>query len=359
MNISIAVISDLNTDQRVQKTAATLQNHVGNVTVICRNIDGSSDHFPFTVKRLDLILKGGILFYAWFNIRLFFKLLVQPSDIIVANDADTLLPCFYASKLKGSKLVFDSHEIMSEVPEVISRPRVQNVWKWIEKRFIPRVTYKYTVCDSLKAYYNSGFEVIRNVPYAYDSPVKDSDNGEKMILYQGSVNMDRGIETMIEAMPYINNAVFVIVGDGYQIDEIKALAKQSPVSDRIVFKGKMKPETLRVFTMLADLGISIEENKGLNYYYALPNKLMDYIQAGVPVLVSDFPEMRNIIDTYKVGECLVSREPKKLAEQVNLLFENTKRYQGWKKNTKKASKDLCWENEEKKLLELYKNIMSS
>ncbi|MFB6317333.1 glycosyltransferase family 4 protein [Saccharicrinis sp. FJH54] len=356
--IIIAVISDLNTDQRIQKIAGSLHEHLGNVTVICRKLRKSNPDYPFRVRRIRMLLKSGVAFYATFNIRLFFRLLICRSDIIVSNDADTLLPCYYAAKLKGSKLVFDSHEIMSEVPEVIHRPRVQKVWQWIEKTYIPKIRYKYTVCNSLKDFYNSGFKVIRNVPYRLELKDSKPHGEEKMILYQGSVNMGRGIEDMIAALPFIDNAVFVIVGDGYMMRELRIMVQNSNVAEKVIFKGKMDPKKLSVYTQLADLGISIEENLGLNYFYALPNKLMDYIQAGVPVLVSDFPEMQNIVKTYNVGETLKSREPEMLAQQINRMLNDTMQLEKWKENLKSASKELCWEKEETELLRLYREVLS-
>ncbi|MFB6343081.1 glycosyltransferase family 4 protein [Saccharicrinis sp. FJH62] len=355
--ITIAVISDLNTDQRIQKIATSLHNNLGQVTVICRKLRHDNPTYEYNVRRIRLLFNKGFKFYAAFNIRLFFRLLIQPSDIIVSNDADTLLPCYYVSKLKRCKLVFDSHEIMSEVPEVIHRPAVQKFWRWIEQKYIPKIHYKYTVCKSLQNHYKSGFEVIRNVPYRFEISENKQKREEKMILYQGSVNMGRGIEDIIAALPFINNALFVIVGDGYLMKELHLMVQNSNVAEKVIFKGKMDPKKLSVYTQLADLGISIEENLGLNYYYALPNKLMDYIQAGVPVLVSDFPEMKNIVKKYKVGETLKSREPEELAQQINRMLNDEEQIQKWKENLKTAAIELCWENEEKILLKLYREVL--
>lgn len=357
VKIAICIISDFETDQRIQKVAHTLQQHIGDVQIICRRTRNRHNDFSHKVRRINLFINKGFLFYAEFNIRLFLKLLLTPVDIIVANDADTLLPCYYASKLKGKKLVFDSHEIMSQVPEVVNRPGVQKIWQRIEKRFIPKVRYKYTVCNSLRDYYNSNFQVIRNVPF-YRQNNQNNNSSSPVILYQGSLNMGRGIELMIEAMPDIPKAEFWIVGDGYEKEHLHKIASLSKASERIKFIGKVLPEDLKQLTPQATIGISIEENIGLNYYYALPNKLMDYIQAGVPVLVSDFPEMRSIVEEYQLGEILKERSTVALAVSINQLLNNDTQLNLYRNNCKKAAIDLCWEKEEQKLIEIYKSAIS-
>ena len=97
---------------------------------------------------------------------------------------------------------------------------------------------------------------------------------------------------------------------------------------------------------------------GLNYYYALPNKLFDYIKARVPVLVSDFPEMGTLVKKYDIGITTLSTDPQELAEIIKFMVTDRSSIQKWKRNLQKAALELCWEKEEKKLLNLYKEIIS-
>ena len=120
--------------------------------------------------------------------------------------------------------------------------------------------------------------------------------------------------------------------------------------------GKMSPQELKGITILADLGVTIEENMGLNYYYGLPNKIFDYIHAGIPVLASPFPEMKNLLDEYEVGEILNSREPFKIGQQLNSILKNATKNNKWRKNLEIARKELCWQNEEGKLIDLLSKI---
>ena len=148
--------------------------------------------------------------------------------------------------------------------------------------------------------------VIRNFPQKSESPKSFVENSPKIILYQGTINYSRGIDKMIEAMQFIENAEFHIAGRGPFLEEYQQLTRNLHLENKVKFLGNLHPDDLRKITEKADVGLSIEENKGLSYYYSLPNKISDYIQARVPVVVSKFPEMQKIVENYHVGEFITS-----------------------------------------------------
>lgn len=359
--IYIAVTNDLVTDNRVHKIASTLIKSGAKVTLIGRI---KNDNTPLTDRqyktiRFNMVFKKGFLFYKSFNIRLFFFLLFNRFDIVVANDLDTLPGCFIAVLLKRKKLVYDSHEYFTEVPELVNRKFPKSVWQFIEKLLLPRVKYSYTVSESIAETYNEKYgismRVVRNVPYCIGNIITDGvkEKNQRIILYQGSLNMGRGLEQMIDAMEFVENTVFRIIGDGDIVDELKQRVTHKGLENKVELIGRIPFENLFEETCKADLGIALEENIGLNYYYALPNKLFDYIQARVPVLVSPFPEMQKIIRKYDIGTVYNHQDPQSLAKKINEIFEFTNRYQKWKENTDKAALDLCWEKEEIILKEIY------
>src|SRR5690606_9274555 len=137
--------------------------------------------------------------------------------------------------------------------------------------------------------------------------------GQKIIIYQGSVNINRGIEPLVTAMKHIENAHLYIIGVGDVFDKIVQQVLDLNLQDKITLLGKIPFKFLHHYTHQADLGLSLEENVGLNYKYALPNKLFDYINAGVPVLTSALPEMEKIVSTYKIGETIESITPENIA----------------------------------------------
>lgn len=362
--IYLAVTNDLVTDNRVHKIASTLLKSGCKVTLIGRI---KSDKTPLTNRqystiRFRMIFKKGVLFYKTFNIRLFFFLLFHRLDIVVANDLDSLPACFLAALLKRKKLVYDSHEYFTEVPELVHRKFPKKVWQIIERLFLPWIKYSYTVSESIAETYNSKYgidmKVVRNVPYSVQNIISDqSAHTDKwLILYQGSLNLGRGLEQLIDAMLFIENVRLKIIGDGDIVNELKERVIRLGLKEKVEIIGRIPFEELFEETIHADLGIALEENIGLNYYYALPNKLFDYIQARVPVLVSPFPEMQKIVRKYDIGTVYDHKDPQSLANKINEIFELKNRHQKWKENTEKAASELCWENEEKILMKIYTRV---
>ena len=167
--ILISVSNDLFTDQRVQKISNTLIKNGFQVLVIGRRKGQTlNNKFLFKTHRFKLFFNKGFLFYFEFNICLFFKLLFEKKDFLYANDLDTLLPNYLVHKLTKTQLIYDSHELFTEVPELINRPFIQKIWLKIESFILPKLKNSITVNSSISEYYNSKynscFKVIRNVP---------------------------------------------------------------------------------------------------------------------------------------------------------------------------------------------------
>jgi glycosyltransferase involved in cell wall biosynthesis len=360
--IYLAVTNDLVTDNRVHKVATTLLKSGASVTLIgCIKTKNTPVlNRSYNTKRFKLIFKRGPYFYLEYNIRLFLFLLFHRFDIIVANDLDTLLGSFLASKLKSKKIVYDSHEYFTEVPELYNRNIPKRVWTILERIILPRIKYAYTVSESIAITYNKLYhldlKIVRNVPNFRNKEETQINNTTKQILYQGSLNIGRGLEQMIDAMDFIENCELVIIGDGDITNQLKERIQSKNLNHKVTLKGRIPFENLMKETLKADLGIALEENLGLNYYYALPNKLFDYIQAGVPVLVSPFPEMQKIVNKYEIGTVYDHKSPQELAKTINEIFELKNRYQKWKDNTDNAAQELCWENEEKMLIDIYSKL---
>ncbi len=357
--IIVSVTNDLVTDQRVHKTCSILTEIGFEVLLVGRKLKNSIPiDRNYETKRFQLFFNKGALFYAEFNIRLFLFLLFNKKCTLFSNDLDTLLPNFLVSRLQQKKLIFDSHELFSEIPELVARKRIKKIWLIIEKKIIPKLQYIITVSDSIKKYYQNLYGVsaivVRNIPETkkihrtkFNFDVKE----KKVILYQGSINIGRGIELMIQTMPLLDEYIFVIIGDGDILDVLKKKVISLSLEKKVKFLGQKTPQELKKLTPNASIGMSLEDDLGLNYRYSLPNKIFDYIHAKVPILVSDLPEMSSIVDKYSVGEVLRERTPEALAQViVNMSNKN------YEKELKAAVKELNWSREKERLISIFSSL---
>lgn len=364
--VSLSVINDLVTDNRVHKVATSLQNMGFEPVLIGRVLPESRPvERTYQTRRMKLLFRKGPLFYFEYNLRLLFCLLRLKPDVFVANDLDTLLANYLASRIRRKPLVYDSHEYFTEVPELVNRPRVKAIWEKIEKAIVPRVDAAYTVCESIAEVYRSkygvDFKVVRNLPVRTSSMNTDqmtsnhqiSNKKAKVILYQGALNLGRGLEDTIKAMQFIDEAELWLSGDGDLTQNLKKLVEELKLELKVNFLGRLPFQELIEVTCKADLGISLEEDLGLNYRFALPNKLFDYVQAGVPVLVSDLPEMRRIVEQYQIGMIAETHQRKELAALMKEALFDQERRSAWMKNLPLAATELCWENEESIIREIY------
>ncbi len=157
---------------------------------------------------------------------------------------------------------------------------------------------------------------------------------------------------MIEAMIKINEMELHIIGDGDIIDELKNKVNNLALTDKILFFGKLHFSKLQKYTDNASIGISLEEDICKNYRYSMPNKVFDYLQAGLPVIISKYTEASKIIERYKLG-LLVEIEPTAIANAINSLITNNILNVQIQQNISKKRKDFCWQNEEKKIVLLF------
>jgi glycosyltransferase involved in cell wall biosynthesis len=219
------------------------------------------------------------------------------------------------------------------------------------------VTVSYSIGEIYRRLYKTRFKVVRNVPLKRepcpDLHLKESLGGKKMIIYQGSLNVGRGLEMVIDTMQYLEDTVLILVGTGDIERELIERVKKMGLEEKVIFKGRLSPRELFPTTCAADLGISLEEDRGRNYRYALPNKLFDYIQSRVPVLCTSLPEMTRIVRTYGVGIATPERDPEKLARIIRYMLKERAGGE-WREALDRAAGELCWEKESGAYLELIK-----
>jgi glycosyltransferase involved in cell wall biosynthesis len=345
----------------MQRICSTLAEAGYEVLLVGRKLKTSPPLLGKNYKqqRLNCWFSRGKLFYSEFNTRLFFHLLFKKADCICAIDLDTILPCYYISKIKGIKRVYDAHEYFSQLDEVFSRPGIYRFWHRVETKMIPRFKNGYTVCDGLaqefKKNYNANYKVVRNMPLL--SFINDEIRSENVILYQGAVNRGRGLDKLVLAMKNVNAQLWVC-GDGNFMNEMRSTVRLNNLSDKIIFYGMLEPGILKKKTMASYIAINPFESTGLNQYLSLSNKFFDYIHAGLPQVTMNYPEYRSINDQYKIAELIDDLDPSTIANAINKLLNDKELYSQLKQNCLAAKQELNWQKEKFKLLNFYQELFN-
>lgn len=358
--IIFTVTNDITYDQRMMRICTSLSNAGYNVLIVGRRLKTSKPlrQASYKQKRIYCFFTKGKLFYAEYNIRLFFFLLFRKADALCAIDLDTILPCYFVSKLKAVKRIYDAHEYFTQMDEVVSRPGIYRVWHWIERKMLPRFKNGYTVCQSIadefKKIYNADYAVIRNVPLLLDTETIRSE--ERFILYQGAVNKGRGLEKLAEAMKSVP-VKLIVCGEGNFSKEIREVIRKNDLNEKIIMKGMQEPEVLKEITRQAHIAINPFQRNGLNQYLSLSNKFFDYIHAGIPQVTMNYPEYKKINDEYHIAVLIDDMQPDLIAGALNNLLENDVVYNQLRNNCMKARNELNWQSEQKKLVEFYQSLL--
>lgn len=358
--IVFTVTTDLSYDQRMQRICHSLASNGFEVLLIGRK---KSDSLPLSAtiyqqKRLNCWFNKGKLFYIEYTLRLFFLLFRLPTDYISSVDVDTLLPCLLVSKLRAKKCVFDAHEYFTEVPEVVNRPGIKKIWSILSNFLIPKVDLAYTVSQSLQVLftqqYKTEFHLIRNI--SVSTPLLANLSDKHILLYQGALNEGRGLEALLIAIQPLEEVELWIAGEGDLSKELRTLATELKINHKVKFLGYLLPKDLRLLTSKATIGINLLENKGLSYYYSLANKTFDYIHAGLPAIHAKFPEYERLNAQYAIASLVSDLSPTTLQSTILQLINDRSYYLKLRNNCIAAAKVLNWEEEEHRLVDLYRQL---
>jgi len=369
--IAVVVSSDLVTDQRVLKECNTLHQLGFEIEVYCRILKHSLPlpDLPYKIIQMRLCREAGVPMYLHLNLVLFIKLITSKASIIWSNDLDTLLPAFLVSRLKKKTIIYDSHELYAQTPSLIYRPFKRKIWQSIEDFCLPKLKHVLTVNNTIKREYEDKYKikvnVVRNVPYLNITkpitPVNLHIKNRKILILQGAgIHHNRGGLEIVQAIQFLDDDYYLIVaGSGDALDQLKQIVIENRWESKVLFTGLMPYQQLLAYTKTAHLGIIPEKIEiSSASYYTLPNKLFDYIHAGLPVLSTRALEIEKIIKQYDIGAFINELVPQKIAETIHSIFSNEQQLNVWRANAKLASEDLCWEREQEIIINVAAQALS-
>lgn len=294
-------------------------------------------------------------------------------DYIYCNDYPLLATAVRLKRITGAKLIYDSHEIYIETinqffpkkgwKQLYGKPLTavnKVIHRRVENKNVKEVNKIITVGESFKDYFEKEWNineilVVKNCPKDIEVQHNPSllreklglTSKDKILLYQGNVNISRGIDTVAEAMPLIEeNIHFVVIGDGPTLEVFKEQYKNS----RIHFYGRVPFEQLYEYTTSCDVAIMLIERYNLSKMLTLPNKAFEYMVASKPFITNDLPEASKIIKEENCGFIIDDSSPEKIASAINAIFKRTDLKEMGKKGRKAVEEKYNWGKEVEKLI---------
>jgi glycosyltransferase involved in cell wall biosynthesis len=288
-------------------------------------------------------------------------------EVIHAHDLETLeLACTIKNELK-IPIVYDSHEIASERNH--HSPAQKNRAGIKEAKLIPNADVVIMVSDGCAEFTSAKYgialpTVIMNTPDFDPTKTQVRDlrkelnipTGNLVLVHQGSLQKNRGVEQSIDAVRDIANITYVIIGYGQHRPFLEEYVVSSGLSEKVKFFGPVPANQLIEWTASADIGICTIVGKTKSYLYAMPNKLFEYTMAGLPVIASNYPDMGKFVTENKMGITCDPESAESINAAIQTLVNDPQLREKFAEGARIARTKFNWANEQKKLLEIYSQL---
>ncbi|MGZ6320388.1 MAG: glycosyltransferase [Ktedonobacterales bacterium] len=376
----------VSTDVRAMRNASTLKTAGMDVSIVdtvdkrpytpderLAGVTVNHVFIPFLFKRARF--KPWFLArYSWFVLRGAIQLARMPADIYHACDLKALPASYLAARLRRKPLVFETYELPLQDPEFTR-------WRWLHTLASKVLTGMTASCagiittsplhsEAMKTHYRGNNVVlVRNIP-AYETPKASGrlrqhlrlPESTRIALYQGNLQAGRGLDSLVRAAKFLpTDLVVVIKGEGELLAELEALISAEGVSDRVRLVPNVPLAEMLDWTASADIGLIVHPPSfSRNVQTLLPNKLFEYLMAGLPVLATPLPAVVDIIERYDVGRVLTSLESEALGHAIGHMLSDRAALVRMHRNALAAAeRELRWDVEQKNLLHLYEDVLSS
>ncbi|KAA3614094.1 MAG: glycosyltransferase [Calditrichaeota bacterium] len=364
-NIFFISIDPLIHRRRVINQIETAKNMGWNVSAISVG-PHIQDKAGFPVFYINRPFKKGPLKFLHFNLKTFNILKKEKVDIIHARGLWVLPSILVFRFFKKFKLIYDAHEFFAGHELFQNHLWRRLTWLKLEKAAVSKIDSFITVSEPLGEFYKKLYpnikrlDIIRSLPKQHITKIekKVDDKKIKEIVFHGYFLPGRGLIQLIQATSKIENPEFhlTLIGEGILENELKKEINKNNMSDKISIEPMVESGKLLNKIETKDLGIALIEADSINRKYALPNKFFEYIQAGIPVLASNIPTLMEYVEKYQVGLTANPNSIDDIAEKLQTMLSDSNLFTKFSANCFKASKELCWENESKKLKNIYYEI---
>jgi glycosyltransferase involved in cell wall biosynthesis len=307
-------------------------------------------------RRLLLAPHKPLMFFDYYA-RAYRLVRADPPDALHAHDLNTLPVAAALARRTGLPLTYDAHELYPEISTLSQREAA--AWRFLARRLTGRADHVVTVCDSIAEEIERRYGVSRPT-VLLNCPVGGGANGGSaskpdppLILYQGGFAPHRGLDTLVRSAHELERGTVLLMGWGLLEDELRGLIDREGLGDRVRITGPVPRDQVIAHAAGATIGVIPYEPVGLNNTYTTPNKLFDYMAAGLPVAASRLPELTRFVEQGEMGLTFTPGDPAALADAINQMLADPTRYQLMSERAQEAARRYTWERESRKLLALY------
>jgi glycosyltransferase involved in cell wall biosynthesis len=289
-------------------------------------------------------------------------------QVVHAHDLNTLLAASWAARVTGAALVFDSHEIFWEqlAPGIAPDEWVE-FFRELQIALVPSVSRFMTVCDSIADWFADLHRipkpaVVRNsieLPSGFAPQIRERPPSDPIeVLFHGGYSINRGLEELIEAAPLLVNARLVLRGFGPLEAKLRAIVEEKRLSHVVQFAEPVPMNEVVEAASTADIGVIPYKPVCLNNRFSTPNKLFEYMNAGVAIAASDLPEIARIVKGEEIGSLFDPMDPRSIARAINELASDRTRLLEMRRRSRRAAElRHHWGVDEQVLLDLYRGLL--
>jgi glycosyltransferase involved in cell wall biosynthesis len=316
----------------------------------------------FLAKSADMIVRGTL------------RLMRTTTDIYHAHDVKGLPACYIAASLRHKPLVFDSHEIPLDDPNITRWRGLSKLAGSVLTRMLPRCVGVMTASplyarEITNEFHYPDVATVLNLPTYREIPPSNRLRERlglgpeiRIALYQGNIQANRSLEQLVNAAPFLDpNIVIVMMGNATEATriELEKLIAEKGVEDRVKIIPAVPYNELLSWTTSADLGLTIfKPGYTRSIRYCLPNKLFEYLMAGLPVLSSQLDAIAEVLKTYEVGQILPSLAPEEIGASINVMLADGEALARMRQNALEAARqEFNWEKEKQKLIQFYQKVL--
>jgi len=371
-DIVFALTGDLYRNARALKQLRVLADQGWTVHVLC--ISGQAPRVPLpetvSVEPLTVSKTRGYKFFR------------QVHEQFLEAAGRCKAACYHASDLyglsamcmiasnNGASYTYDSRELYAHVSATTRRPWVRWYWEYIESKYIGGAAAVFTVSERIAKHLTATYRIPRptlvwNVPPRAHvvrsdklSNLANLETSIPIVLHLGQLRRARGCETLVRSMKSVEAARLVFLGYGPEKENLQSLSEKLGLSDRIIFLHPVPPDEVLDYASGATVGVTLLQDTCLNHRYALPNKLFDYLTAGIPVLASDLPEIRALVQGYNVGKIVDPKDPEAVASVLNFMIGNGSEGEIWSRNAERLCETFNWENASQRFVATFRQIIA-